>query len=324
MRAVVCREYGPPESLKVEELPDPVLGEGQALVDVKAAAVNFPDLLIIENRYQVPASVPFVPGSEFAGIVSAVAPGVEKVAVGDRVAGSTFVGAFAEKVAVPAASLTHLPDGFDFRVAAGFGVAYATSYYALRSAARLAAGETLLVLGAAGGVGLAAVDLGRLMGARVIAAASSEEKLAACRELGAADTVDYARQNLKERVKELTGGKGANVVIDPVGGPYSEAALRSTAWGGRYVVVGFAAGEIPRFPLNVVLLKGCQVIGFTIGGLMVNAPQEAERGRRELLDLLFSGAIRPRVSAVYGLDATARAMRDLAERRAIGKVIIEP
>jgi NADPH2:quinone reductase len=324
MRAVVCREYGPPEVLKVEEVPDPVLGEGQALVDVRAASVNFPDLLIVGNRYQVPAALPFVPGSEFAGVVRATAPGVGNVAVGDRVFGPTFVGAFAERVAVSAASLTCLPDGFDLQVAAGFGVAYATSYYALRSAAHLAADDTLLVLGAAGGVGLAAVDLGRLMGARVIAAASTEEKLAACRDRGATDTIDYSRENLKERVKELTGGKGADVVIDPVGGPYSDAALRATAWGGRYVVVGFAAGDIPKLPLNIVLLKGCQVIGFTIGGLMMNAPEEAERGRRELLDLLFTGRIRPRVSAVYGLEDAARALRDLAERRAVGKVILSP
>jgi NADPH2:quinone reductase len=324
MRAVVCREYGPPESLSVESVPDPIPGEGQVLVDVKAAAVNFPDLLILENRYQVRASLPFVPGSELAGIVRQSGPGVTGFSAGERVFGQTFVGAFAEKAALPAAGLTRVPEDVDLRVAAGFGVAYATAFHALRSAAQITAGETLLVLGAAGGVGLAAVDLGRAMGARVVAAASTAEKLAVCREHGAAETIDYTKENLKERVKELTGGKGANVVIDPVGGPYADAALRATAWRGRYVSLGFAAGEIPRVPLNVVLLKGCSVIGFTIGGLLMNEPEEAERNRRELLELFFSKRIHPRVSAVYGLDDAARALRDLAERRAIGKVIVEP
>jgi NADPH:quinone reductase len=324
MRAVVCRGYGPPDNLSVETVPDPVAGEGQVLVDIAAAAVNFPDLLILENRYQVHASLPFVPGSELAGVVRRVGPGVAGFAAGDRVFGQMFVGAFAQKAALPAASLTLLPVEADLRVAAGFGVAYATAFHALRSAAGIVAGETLLVLGAAGGVGLAAVDLGRVMGARVIAAASTAEKLAACRKHGAVETIDYTTENLKERVKELTGGRGANVVIDPVGGPYTDAALRATAWRGRYVSLGFAAGEIPRLPLNVVLLKGCHVIGFTIGGLLLNAPQEAERNRRELLELFFSEKLRPRVSAVYALDDAPRALRDLAERRAIGKVIIEP
>lgn len=324
MRAVVCREYGPPEKLSVEHLPDPVPAEGQVLVDVGAAAVNFPDLLIVENRYQVHASLPFVPGSELAGVVREIGPGVTGLSPGDRVFGQTFVGAFAEKAVLAAASLTRLPAGIDARVAAGFGVVYATAYDALRSAARLAPGETLLVLGAGGGVGLAAVDVGRVMGARVIAAASTAEKLAACRERGAAATIDYATENLKDRVKDLTAGRGADVVVDPVGGSYSEAALRATAWRGRYISLGFAAGEIPRLPLNVVLLKGCHVIGFTIDGLLRNAPEEAERNRRDLLELFFAEKIRPRVSAVYSLDEVPQALRDLAERRAIGKVIIEP
>jgi NADPH2:quinone reductase len=324
MRAVVCREYGPPEGLVVEDVPDPVPGPGQALVDVHAAAVNFPDVLLIANRYQVSIPVPFTPGSEFAGIVQAVGPGVEAVAVGDRVSGATFVGAFAERVAVGADSLTRLPADCDLDAAAAFGVVYSTSYNALRSAAQLRAGETLLVLGAAGGVGLAAVDLGVVLGARVLAAASSEEKLRACRERGAAETIDVTRESLKDRVKALTGGRGVDVVLDPVGGPLAEQAVRATGWRGRFVCVGFASGEIPRIPLNLLLLKGSELRSFNLAPFIGNEPEEYRRNQAELLELFFSGRIRPLVSASYSLAEVARALRDVAERRAIGKLIIDP
>ncbi len=324
MRAIVCREYGPPEGLVLQELPDPRPGPGQALVEVRAAAVNFPDLLILRNRYQLSAPLPFTPGSEFAGVVREVGPGVTRVAPGDRVFGAVFVGAFAERLAVAAEGLTGVPPAVDFEAAAAFGVAYGTAWAGLKSLARLAAGETLAVLGAAGGVGLAAVELGRILGARVVACASSPEKLAACRAAGADELVNYEAEDLKARLKELTGGRGADVVFDPVGGRHAEPALRATGWRGRYLVVGFASGEIPQIPLNLVLLKGAQILGLSIGPFLANAPDEGRRNREELLALLAAGRIRPRVGSVYALEEAARALREVAERRARGKVLIRP
>jgi NADPH2:quinone reductase len=324
MRAAIVREYGPPDVLRIEDLPDPVPRAGEVLVDVRAAAVNYPDVLLIANRYQIPAKLPFTPGSEIAGVVSAVGAGVSGLAPGTRVAGAMFVGAFAERVALPATSLTVVPEGIDLRSAAAFGVVYATAYHALRSPGRLRAGQTLLVLGAGGGVGLAAVDIGRALGARVIAAASSDAKLAAARELGAEATVNYDRENLRDRLKEVTRGRGVDVVIDPVGGPYSEPALRATGWRGRFVVVGFAAGDIPRIPLNLLLLKGVELHGFNIGPFSEHEPDEAARNRAELLELWRTGKLRPHVSSVYPLERAVDALRELAERRAVGKVVIEP
>jgi NADPH2:quinone reductase len=323
MRAAVAREYGPPEVLHIEELPEPVAGRGQVLVDVHAAAVNYPDVLILANRYQIPAKLPFTPGSEVAGVVAAVGPDVRGVEPGMRVMGALFVGAFAERVALPAASLTPIPDGIELHAAAAFGVVYTTAYHALRSPGRLRAGETLLVLGAGGGVGLAAVDLGRALGARVIAAASSEAKLRAARERGAELGVNYVSENLRDRLKELTQGRGVDVVIDPVGGPYSEPALRALGWRGRLVVVGFAAGDIPRIPLNLVLLKGAEIHALNFGPFQENEPQEAARNRAELAELWRAGKLSPHVSAVYPLARAPEALRELAERRAIGKVVID-
>jgi NADPH:quinone reductase len=322
MKAVVCRTYGPPETLAVDDVAVAEATAGQVVVDVAAAAVNFTDVLMLQNRYQLSATPPFVPGSEFAGIVRAVGAGMHALRLGQRVCGVTFVGAFAEQVAVPAASLTVLPDHVDLRAAAAFQVAYGTAYHALRSVARLRAGETLVVLGAAGGVGLAAVELGRLLGARVIAAASSPEKLAACRAQGASEGIDYTRERLKERLKALTGGRGVDVVLDPVGGLLAEQALRATAWRGRFVVVGFASGEIPRIPLNLLLLKGAQLLAFNLGPFMANEPEEMARNHRELLELFFAGRLRPRIDAVYPLAEAPRALAHVAERRAIGKVLI--
>jgi NADPH2:quinone reductase len=322
MRAVLCRAYGPPETLVVDRVPRPEIEPGSALVDVDAAAVNFTDVLMMQNLYQLSATPPFVPGSEFAGVVRAIAPGVEGPRPGQRVCGVTFVGAFAEQVTVPAASLTVLPDHVDVRAAAAFQVAYGTAYHALRSAARLEAGETLAVLGAAGGVGLAAVELGAVLGAHVIAAASSPEKLAACTAQGAAEGIDYAREPLKDRLKALTGGRGVDVVLDPVGGPLAEQALRATAWRGRFVCVGFASGEIPRIPLNLLLLKGAELRAFNLGPFMMHEPAELARNHRELLDLFFAGRLHPRIDAVYPLAEAARALAHVAERRAIGKVLV--
>jgi len=323
MRAAIVREYGPPEVVRIEELPEPSPGPGQVLVDVHAAAVNYPDVLIVANRYQIPVKLPFTPGSELAGVVTEVGAGVRDLKPGMRVQGALFVGAFAQRVALPAAAASPIPDGIDLRSAAAFGVVYATAHHALRSPGRLRAGETLLVLGAGGGIGLAAVDLGRALGARVIAAASSAAKLAAARERGAEACIDYTREDLKERLKELTGGRGVDVVIDPVGGPYSEPALRATGWHGRFVVVGFAAGEIPRIPLNLLLLKGAELTSLNIGPFQENEPEQAARNRAELLDLWQSGKISPHVSSVHPLDRCVDALRELAERRAIGKVVID-
>ncbi|NQZ96838.1 MAG: NADPH:quinone oxidoreductase family protein [Myxococcales bacterium] len=324
MRAARCNEYGPPENITLEDLPTPEFGEGQVLVDVRAASVNYPDVLVMANRYQVSVPVPFTPGSEFSGSISAVGPGVARLAVGDAVYGATFVGAFAEQAVVPEGSLTLVPEGVDLVDAAAFSVVYGTAYYALTTTGRLEAGDTLVVLGAAGGVGLASVAIGKLLGARVIAAASSAEKLAVCRSCGADETIDYSRENLKERIKELTGGVGADVAIDPVGGEYSEAAYRAMRWRGRYVVVGFAAGEIPRIPLNLVLLKGAALVGFDIRPFHTNAPEElAERGA-ELKALLANGKLRPHIASKWPLSRTADALKEVAERRATGKVIIDP
>ena len=260
MKAIRCNPYGPPEGLTLEEVPDPVPAPGQAVVEVHAASVNFPDVLVIQDKYQVSLPPPFTPGSEFAGIVTAVGDGVRDVAPGDHVFGATFVGGFAEQT-VAAASLTRVPDGVDLHEAAAFGVVYTTAYHSLRSVADVKPGEWVVVLGAAGGVGLASVDVALQLGARVVAAASSAERLELCRERGAEGLIDYSTEDLKVRIREITG-EGADVVIDPVGGPWAEQALRSTRWGGRFVTVGYASGEIPRIPLNLVLLKGMIIVGF--------------------------------------------------------------
>lgn len=322
-RAARCLEYGPPSSLVVETIDVSDPGPGEVLVEVHAASVNFPDVLIAANQYQIPAPVPFTPGSELAGVVSAVGVGVEDLAPGDHVFGQVFVGAFAERIVVPAASLQRIPTGVDFASAAAFGVTYTTSYHALRTIGEVQTGEWVLVLGAAGGVGLAAVELAAALGARVIAAASSPEKLDHCRAKGAIEVIDYAREDLKTRSKEISGG-GVDVVIDPVGGEYTEPALRATRWGGRYVIVGFAAGEIPKIPANLILLKGPIVRGFTLQGIAQHAPRERARDLSELFELLRTGVVRPHVSEVFGLDEVGAAMAAVADRKVIGKVVIDP
>jgi NADPH:quinone reductase-like Zn-dependent oxidoreductase len=323
MRAALVHAYGPPESVAVEQVDDPKATAGQAVIEVRAAAVNFADVLIIKNQYQVPVPPPFIPGSEFAGVVRDVADDVSEVQPGDRVLGATFIGAFAELVTAPAAGLVRLPDGVDFRDAAAFWVTYSTAYHALRSVAEVRARDWVTVLGAAGGVGMAAIDVAQALGGRVLAAASGEEKVRACRARGAEATIDYTVEDLKARMREITGG-GADVVLDIVGGQYSEQALRSTRWGGRFVVVGFASGEIPSIPLNLVLLKGPIVRGFEIRSFGEHAPVEFARDRSELLELLASGKLRPLVSAVFPLDRVSGALAHLDSRQAIGKVVVEP
>ncbi|HMC43648.1 MAG TPA: NADPH:quinone oxidoreductase family protein [Acidimicrobiales bacterium] len=322
MRAVLCKEFGPPESLVMEEVDDPRPGPGQVVVDVQACAVNFPDVLIIQNLYQFKPPLPFSPGAEVAGVVSAAGEGVAGISVGDRVLASPGWGGLAEKVAVDARSAIPVPDGVDLIHASAFLYAYGTSHYALRDRARLQPGEKLLVLGAAGGVGLSAVELGSLMGAEVIAAASSDEKLELCVEHGAAHTINYATEDLKTRVRELTGGAGADVVYDPVGGPYSEAALRSTAWDGRFLVIGFAAGDIPKIPLNLPLLKSCSVVGVFWGAFAAREPERHRENVRELVGWWQEGKLRPHVSSTYPLDRAGEAIRELADRRAKGKVVV--
>lgn len=307
----------------MEDLPDPVPGEGQVVVDVVAAAANFPDVLLIADQYQISVPVPFTPGSEFAGVVRLVGPGVKGVAVGDRVTGASMIGAFAEQILVPATSVHHVDDAVDLRTAAAFGVAHRTAYLALRTMADVSPGEWVVVLGAAGGVGLAAVELAHLLGARVLAAASTDEKLAVCLEKGAEVGVNYVTENLKERIKEITGG-GADVVIDPVGGPWAEQALRSMTWAGQFITVGFASGEIPRIPLNLVLLKGPVITGFTMQGIAANRAEDVARHEAELWELLATGKVVPHVGGTFPLEDGAQALVELAERRATGKVLVVP
>jgi len=324
MRAVVCKQFGPPENLVVEERPDPAPGPGQVLVEVKAAAVTFPDTLMLEDKYQFKAKPPYVPGGEVAGVVSALGEGVEGIATGDRVLGGLgVVGGFAELAVVPAAGVRHLPDEVGFAEATGLNYAYGTSLYGLKYRGALQPGETLLVLGAGGNVGLSAVELGKLMGARVIAAASSAEKLALCRERGADETIDYATGNLKERAKALTDGQGCDVVYDCVGGDYAEAALRAIGWGGRFLVIGFTAG-IPSIPLNLTLLKGCQIVGVFYGAMTARQPDLRDAISSELFDLIASGRFSPYVSGRYALEDAGQALRALMDRKALGKVVIEP
>lgn len=321
MQAVVCNQFGPPENLVIATVDDPVPGEGEVVVDMRAAAITFPDTLIIEDRYQFKAVLPFVPGGEVAGRVSAVGPGVTEFSVGDDVlGGSGSTGGFAERLRVRAAQLRPLPQGLDYAEATGMGYSYGTGYYGLKYRGDLRPGETLLVLGAAGSVGLAAVELGKLMGARVIAAASTPEKLALCRERGADETIDYTREDLKTRAKELTGGSGVDVVYDTVGGERAEAALRATAWRGRFLVIGFTAG-IPQLPLNLPLLKGCQIVGVFWGASRTQEPESFRSTLRELDELAAAGKLHPYVAKRYSLGQVPQALRDMINRKVIGKIV---
>jgi NADPH2:quinone reductase len=322
MKAVVCKHYGPPESLAIEELASPRPAAGEVVISVKAASVNFPDVLIIQNKYQFKPPLPFSPGSELAGIVKEVGPGVKGWRPGDRVIAFTTYGAFAEEVKTEAARLLTLPAQMDFVTGAAFLLTYGTSEHALRDRASLRAGETLLVLGAAGGVGLAAIEIGKALGARVIACASSEEKLAVCREHGADASVNYASDDLRERVKALTEGRGVDVVYDPVGGAYTEPAFRSLAWRGRLLVVGFAGGEIPRLPLNLPLLKGAAVVGVFWGDFVRREPKAFADSVRQLERWYGEGRLRPHVSQTLPLEQAAEALKLLASREAKGKIVL--
>ena len=322
MRAAVCRSYGPPEGVRVEAIPAPALAAGQVRVRVGAAAVNFPDVLIIANEYQIKVPTPFVPGSELAGVVEEVADGVADVVVGDRVIGTALVGAFAQEAVVDCHAVMHIPDGVDEHRAAAFGVAHRTAYHVLRSVAGLQPGERLIVLGAGGGVGLAAVQLGVLLGASVTAVASSREKLDVAAAYGAANLVDHRGTDLRQALRECVPD-GADVVVDPVGGDLSEPALRALHWGGRFVTVGYASGVIPRIPLNLVLLKGVHVLGFQFIDFARHAPDELRRNEAELVDLLAAGRVVPHIGATFPLDEVAAALRHVADGCAIGKVVLD-
>lgn len=325
MRAALARRHGGPEVLEIVDIDDPDPGPGQLLVEVEACAVTFPDLLMLKDMYQFKPGLPFIPGGEVAGIVRRVGPGVVGFPPGSRVLGSTgSVGGMAELALARADTSVVLPEDCDFDDAAGLLYGYGTSYHALADRAHLAPGESLVVLGASGGVGLAAVELGRAMGARVIAAASSPEKLALCVDYGADETIDYSREDLKVRIRELTGGEGADVVYDPVGGPYSEPALRSTAWDGRFLVVGFAAGDIPRIPLNLALLRGASIVGVFWGSFAARRPERNRENLATLVDWWHEGRIRPHTSARFPLDEASGALSALAERRAMGKTVVQP
>jgi NADPH2:quinone reductase len=324
MRALVCKEYGPPEpdTLVIEDIDDPVPGQGQVLVDVEAAGINFPDVLVIAGKYQVKAPTPFVAGNESAGTVSAVGPTVTQFAVGDKVIINTTGGAFAEQCVADVHATTPLPDALSFEQGAGFTVTYGTSYHALKQSAQLQPAETVLVLGAAGGVGITAVEIAKAMGARVIAAASSAEKLEFAKSAGADEVINYSEMSLKETVKDLTDGHGADVVYDPVGGELAQQALRATAWHGRYLVIGFACGDIPSFPANIALLKEASIIGVWWGTWATKNPQLQTQNMLEMAQLIKVGTLRPRVTESYALDDYVDAFKAITERRARGKVIL--
>jgi NADPH2:quinone reductase len=324
MKALLCRALGPVESLAVGDIDSPPPSRGQVLIAVEAAGVNFPDVLMAQGKYQFKPPLPFAPGCELAGIVKAVGEGVTHVKPGDRVLALVMHGAFAEEALADASGVVPIPDRVDFATAASFMFTYGTSYHALQDRAALQPGETLLVLGAAGGVGLAAVELGKLMGARVIAAASTEDKLEACRSRGADETINYSSEDLRERIRALTDGHGVDVVYDPVGGDYSEPALRSMAWKGRFLVVGFANGEIPRIPLNLALLKGCSIVGVFWGSFTTKEPKANAGNVRRLVEWIAAGKLKPLVSARYPLDRAVEALKAMQERRVKGKVVILP
>ena len=319
---MLCKSFGPPESLVVEDVPSPTPGPGEVVLSVKAASVNFPDVLIIQNKYQFKPPLPFSPGSEMAGVVKSVGDSVTGFKPGDTVMAITTYGAFAEEVKTEARRLLPIPTGMEFATAAAFGLTYATSEHALCDRGALQAGETLLVLGAAGGVGLAAIEIGKILGARVIACASSDDKLAVCRAHGADDTINYATEDLRERIKAITGGKGADVVYDPVGGPYTEPALRSIAWRGRLLVVGFAAGEIPKIPLNLTLLKGCSIVGVFWGEFTKREPESFAAAMAKLGRWYGEGRLKPHISATLPLERAAEALTLMAERKVKGKVVL--
>jgi NADPH2:quinone reductase len=330
MKAVLCKEFGPPESLVVEDIASPEPGPGEVVLDVHAAAVNFPDVLIIQNKYQFKPPLPFSPGGEVAGVVAKLGDGVKNLKIGDRVIGSCGHGGYVEELALSEAACIPIPDEMDLETASALVLTYGTSHYGLKNRANIQPGESLLVMGAAGGVGLAAVELGKAMGAKVIAAASSQDKLDVCVERGADETILYpsgemTREEQKafsDEIKAKTGGQGADVVYDPVGGSYAEPALRATNWEGRYLVIGFAAGPIPEIPLNLALLKSCQIVGVFWGAFTMRDPAGNQENLAELMSMFKQGKIKPFISGRYPLEQAADALNQMAGRKVKGKVIL--
>jgi len=322
MKAVMCNSLGLPDTLSFEEVKDPVPGPGEVVIDMRSAGVNFPDVLMVQGLYQFKPELPFAPGGELAGVISAVGDGVKRFKVGDRVIALVSTGAFAEKCIAEENRCVGLPDGVDFDAGAAFTLTYGTSWHALKDRARLQAGETVFVMGAAGGVGLSAIQIAKALGARVIAAASSDEKLAVCKENGADEVINYATEDMRARLKDLTGGKGPDVIYDPVGGDFAEAAFRSIAWRGRYLVIGFANGEIPKIPLNLALLKGAELVGVFWGNYVAREPANFAADLGDMFALIAAGKLRPHVSARFPLENGAEAISHLMNRKATGKVVV--
>ncbi len=322
MKAVLCKELGPPEKLVVEQVPSPKPGKSQVVVRVKAAGVNFPDTLIIQGKYQFKPEPPFSPGGEVAGVIKEIGEGVTRLKPGDRVIAVSTYGGFAEEMVADVDKVIAMPDAMEFVPASAFVLTFGTSYHALKDRAHLKPGETLLVLGASGGVGLAAIQLGKVMGAKVIAAASTDAKLEVCRDNGADELINYASDDLRARVKTITSGRGVDVVYDPVGGPYSEPALRDMAWNGRFLVVGFAAGDIPKVPLNLPLLKGCSIVGVFWGAFTRAEPDNNRRNNEELMQLYLAGKVKPHIHATYPLERAAEALNEVLYKRVSGKVVL--
>jgi len=323
MKAIVCKEFGLPNTLLLEDTESPRPKEKEVLVSVKACGVNFPDTLIIQGLYQFKPELPFTPGSDIAGVVKEVGAGVTHVKPGDEVFGFVMHGGYAEEVIVTSNACFPKPPNMKFPIAASFMMAYGTSYHALKDRGRIKEGETLLVLGASGGVGLAAVELGKLMGAKVIAAASSDDKLQLCKTYGADHVINYSKEDIKSKIKELTNGKGVDLVYDPVGGDYSEPAIRGMAWEGRYLVVGFAAGDIPRIPLNLALLKGCAIVGVFWGNFAMKTPNKNLQNTIQLMQWYGEGKLKPHIHKIYPLSETSDALEAIMHRKVRGKVVIE-
>lgn len=323
MKAIRCKKYGPPSSLILEEMASLRPGAKEVVVSVKACGINFPDTLIIQGLYQLKPELPFTPGSDISGVVKEVGEGVVHLKKGDEVFGFVAYGALAEEVIVPSNACFLKPKKMAFPVAASFMMAYGTSYHALKDRGRLQNGETLLILGAAGGVGLAAVELGKLMGARVIAAASTDEKLELCVAYGADATINYNKVDLKAAIKELTGGKGVDVIYDPVGGAYSEAAFRAISWNGRFLVIGFATGTIPKIPLNLPLLKGASIVGVFWGGFAIGNPKANLENTRALMQWYEEGKIKPHIHRIYKLEDTPIALEEMMGRKVRGKLVVQ-
>jgi NADPH:quinone reductase len=323
MKALLCKQFGPIEDLVFEEMQTPFLAPNQILIETKACGVNFPDTLIVQGKYQFKPVFPFAPGGEVAGIIKEIGSEIKHLKVGEKVFSLTGHGGFAQQVVADAIKTFPLPDGMDFITAASTMYTYGTSYHALKDRARLQNGETLLILGASGGVGLAALQLAKLMGATVIAAASTNEKLAVCTELGADFVINYTTEDIKEKVKEITKGKGVDVIYDPVGDKYAEPAIRSLAWKGRYLVVGFASGEIPKIPLNLALLKGASIVGVFWGMFAEKEPSNSFKNFAEILEFIKNGKLKQHIHQVYSLENSKQSLLDLANRKVVGKCVIE-